>query len=88
MNKTVEVSDEVYAQLERQAKACGITLSEAIAQMLGEVETARRQAVFEQMRAEGLLLPKKSLPPDQERRYRRIDVQGKPVSECLIEERH
>lgn len=87
MNITIDLSNEVYERLEKLAQLRGVTVSEAIAQLLEEVETAHRQAVFEQMRAEGLLLPKKPLPPDQERRYRRIDVQGKPVSECLIEER-
>jgi len=87
MSITIDLSKEVYERLEKLAHLRGVTLSEAIAQLLEEVETAHRQAVFEQMRAEGLLLPKKPLPLNQERRYRRIDVQGKPVSECLIEER-
>jgi hypothetical protein len=87
MSITIDLSNEVYERLEKLAQLRGVTVSEAIAQLLEEIETAHRRAVFEQMRAEGLLLPKKPLPPGQERRYRRIDVQGKPVSECLIEER-
>jgi len=87
MSITIDLPDEVYQRLERQAQLRGTTVSEAIAQWLEEVETARQQAVFEQMRAEGLLLPKKPLPPEQKRIYRRIEVQGKPVSECIIEER-
>ncbi len=87
MTITLDLSNEVYERLEKLAQSRGATVSEAIVQLLEEVETAHRQAVFEQMRAEGLLLPKKPLPAGQERIYKRIDVQGKPVSECLIEER-
>jgi predicted CopG family antitoxin len=87
MTQTIELPIEVYEKLEKQAQAHGLTVADVIARLIEEVEAAHRQAVFEQMRAEGLLLPKKPLPPDQKRIYRRIDVQGKPVSECLIEER-
>lgn len=87
MTITIDLPDELHQRLEKQAQLRGTTVADAIAQLLEEGETARRQAVFEQMRAEGLLLPKKPWPLDQERVYRRIDVQGKPVSECLIEER-
>ena len=87
MNATIDVPNEVYERLQKQARLRGTTISEAISQLLEEVETTHREAVFEQMRAEGVLLPKKSLPPDHQRLYKRIEVQGKPVSECLIEAR-
>lgn len=87
MNKTVEISDEAFAKLEQQALARGITIAETIEQVLAEVETNRRAAVIEQMRAEGVLLPKQPMPPGYQRDYKRIEVQGKPVSECIIEER-
>ncbi|MGH9838552.1 MAG: hypothetical protein ACREEM_07200 [Blastocatellia bacterium] len=87
MTQTIELPIEVYRRLEKQAQLRGVTVSEAIAQLLERVEINHRAAVFEQMRAEGLLLPKKALPNDEKRVYRRIAVQGKPVSECLIEER-
>ncbi len=87
MTQTIELPIEVYEKLEKQAHTNGLTIAELVARLIEEVEAAHRQAIFEQMRAEGLLLPKKPLPPDQKRLYRRIDVQGKPVSECLIEER-
>jgi hypothetical protein len=87
MEITVDLSNEIYEQLSRLAQAKGMSVSEIAAQLLEEAEANRRAAVFEQMRAEGLLLPKKPLPLGQERIYKRIDVQGKPVSECLIEER-
>jgi len=87
MTQTIELPIEIYEKLEQQAQARGLTVADVIARLIEEVEAAHRQAVFEQMRAEGLFLPKKSSPADQERIYKRIDVQGKPVSECLIEER-
>lgn len=87
MTQTIELPIEVYEKLENQALANGLSVAEVIARLIEEVEAAHREAVFEQMRAEGLLLPKKPLPAGQERIYKRIDVKGKPVSECLIEER-
>ena len=87
MTITIELSEEVHQRLERQAQLRGATVSEAIAQLLEEAEADRRAAFFERLRAEGRILPKKSLPPNSHRTYQRIDVQGKPVSECLIEER-
>lgn len=87
MQITVDLSNEIYEQLSRLAQSKGVSVPEIAAQLLEEAEANRRAAVIEQMRAEGLLLPKKPLPPDYQRVYKRIDVQGKPVSECLIEER-
>ena len=87
MTITIDLPEEIHHRLEKNAQLRGATVSETIAQLLEETETARRQTVFEQMRAEGFFVPKKPLPPDYQRVYKRIDVQGKPVSECLIEER-
>jgi hypothetical protein len=87
MNTTIDLPNEVYERLEKQAQARGKTIVETIEQVLAEAETNRRAAVIEQMRAEGKILPKHPLPPDYQRHYKRIEVQGKPVSECLIEER-
>lgn len=87
MQITVELSQETYEQLRRQAEAKGLSVAEIAEQLLEEAEANRRAAVFERLRAEGRVLPKKPLPPDAQRVYKRIDVQGKPVSECIIEER-
>jgi hypothetical protein len=87
MNKTVEVSDEVYEQLERQAQARGITVGETIAQLLEEVEMARRQAVFAEMRAEGLFADPPASVPLAPADFHPIQVQGTPLSQVIIEER-
>jgi predicted CopG family antitoxin len=87
MNITIDLSNEVYERLEKLAQLRGVTVSEAIAQLLEEVETAHRQAVFEQMRAEGILLPKKPARPGDRASFEPIEVRGRPVSEILIEER-
>ncbi len=87
MNTTIDLPYDVYAQLEKQALVRGATIAETVTQILAEAEASRRNAVIEQMRAEGRILPKKPLPPGYQRVYKRIEVHGKPVSECLIEER-
>lgn len=87
MSKTVEVSNEIYEQLERQAQTRGITVAEIVAQLLEEVDAARRQAAFAEMRAEGLFAdPPASVPPAPID-FQPIHVQGKPLSEVIIEER-
>ncbi len=87
MITTIDLPNEVYQRLERQAQARGVTLVETVTQVLAEAEANRLDAALEQMRNEGVLLPKQSLPPDYLRVYRRIEMTGAPVSECLIEER-
>lgn len=87
MTITIDLPDELHQRLEKQAQLRGATVAEAIAQLLEEGETARRQAVFEQMRAEGILLPKKPAQPGARDSFQPIEVSGRPVSEILIEER-
>lgn len=87
MQITVELSSTTYENLRRQAQANGLSVAEVAEQLIEESEKQRRAAFFDRLRAEGRILPKKPLPPDYQRIYKRIDVQGKPVSECLIEER-
>ena len=87
MRITVELSPTTYENLHRQAQANGLSVAEIAEQLIEESEEQRRTAFFDRLRAEGRILPKKPLPPDYQRVYKRIDVQGKPVSECLIEER-
>jgi hypothetical protein len=84
---TIDLPDEIRERLEKQAQLRGATVSEAIAQLLEEVETRRHDAFFDEMRAKGILLPKKPAPANPMPPFKRIEVQGKPVSECIIEER-
>lgn len=87
MQITVELSQETSEYLRRQAEFKGVSAAEVVEQLLKEDEANKRSALFERMRADGRILPKTPLPPDYQRVYKRIDVQGKPVSECIIEER-
>lgn len=87
MQITVDLSNEIYEQLSRLAQSKGVSVSEIAAKLLEEAEANRRAAVFEQMRAEGILLPKKPAPPDASASFKPIEVRGKPLSETIIEER-
>jgi len=84
MNKTVEVSNEIYEQLERQAQARGLTVSGTIAQLLEKVETKRREAFFEEMRAKGILLPKSRCPPSQCSRSSLSKCKASPYLSALL----
>lgn len=87
MSTTIELPDEIYAQLERQAKMSGLTISQAISQMVEEAEKIRVAMAVERMRAKGILQlqtePSASVPPI----LTPLQVQGQPLSEAIIEER-
>ena len=87
MSKIVELPDEVYTQLEHQAGMRGLTLPQIIAELVDEDEKARMRVAIERMRLKGLLLSRSSsaspIPPDVEP----LEVEGRPLSEVIIEER-
>ncbi|MCI0389525.1 MAG: hypothetical protein MOB07_12280 [Acidobacteria bacterium] len=87
MQITVDLSNEVYERIQKQAQAKGMSVGEIVTQLLEEAEANCRAAVFEQMRAEGILLPKKLAQPGDRASFEPIEVRGRPVSEILIEER-
>jgi macrodomain Ter protein organizer (MatP/YcbG family) len=62
-----------------------IDLPNAVYERLAKYAQTQGKTIVETI--EGKILPKHPLPPDYQRHYKRIEVQGKPVSECLIEER-
>lgn len=85
MTITIDLPDEVHRRLEKQGQ--GRTVAAVIARLIEEVEAAHLAAAFERLRAAGLLLPKQPAPPEAAEPFQRIKVQGKPVSEVIIEER-
>lgn len=87
MSVTIDLPNEIYEQLEKQAQALGITIAEAVAQALQEAEAARISAFWERMEAKGLVAKRKPAPPASAEPFQPIEVQGKPLSEVIIEER-
>lgn len=90
MTKTIELPSEVYEQLEKQARMHDLTIPQMVAQLIEEVEAAHLSAVVERMRAKGMLVTYRpddadllAAPED----FQPIQVQGKPLSEVIIEER-
>jgi hypothetical protein len=87
MSRTIEISDEVYVLLEQQARMRGLTLPQTIAELVREDEKARMSIAIARLRAQGaLLLPSSSAQPAPTD-FEPIQVQGKPISEVIIEER-
>jgi predicted transcriptional regulator len=87
MSITIDLPNEVYERLEKEAQARGITIAEAIAQALEEAEAARLSAFWERMEAEGLVAKRKPAPLASAEPFQPIEVKGKPLSEVIIEER-
>jgi hypothetical protein len=87
MGKTVTLPDDVYARLEQQAAAQGITIPELISRLEHELEEARLDAAEGSMRAKGLLLPRHEPTPGALLDFEPVPIQGKPLSETIIEER-
>jgi hypothetical protein len=87
MSKTIELPDEVYAQLEQRARKRGLTLPQIIAALVREDEHARITEAIERMRTKGVLLMPSSTIPPAPTDFTPLEVQGKPPSEVIIEER-
>jgi hypothetical protein len=87
MSHTIAIPDEVYAELEQQARRRGLTLPQIIAALVHEDEKARMTAAIARLRTQGVLLPPSSSahPPGTD--LKPIDVQGTPPSDVIIEER-
>jgi hypothetical protein len=87
MGTTITLPDDLYARLEQQAATQGIAIEELIARLAREVEEARLDAAEKRMRAKGLLLPRRSRSPSPSAAFEPVPIQGKPLSETIIEER-
>jgi predicted DNA-binding ribbon-helix-helix protein len=87
MSRTIEIPDEVYAQLEQQASRRGVTLPQIIAELVHADEQARMAAAIERLRTQGVLLTPSSSAQPAATDVAPLQVQGKPLSEVIIEER-
>ena len=87
MTITLDLPNEVYERLEKQARARGPTAAEAVAQVLEEAEAARNKAFWERLEAQGLVAKRKAAQVSNAEAFQPIQVQGKPLSEVIIEER-
>jgi hypothetical protein len=87
MSRTIEIPDEVYAQLEQQARRRGLTLPQIIAALVHEDGKARMTTAIARLRTQGVLLPSSSSAPPAPADFRPIHVQGTSLSEVIIEER-
>lgn len=87
MSVTIDLPDEVYERLEKQAQANGQTVPEVIARLIEEIEAAHLSAVVRQMQAEGLFAEPPAAPTSAPTDFQPIQVPGKPLSEVIIEER-
>jgi hypothetical protein len=87
MSWTIEIPDEIYAQLEQQASRHGLTLPQIIAELAQEDEKARITTAIARLRTQGFLLPPSSSAQPAPTDFKPIQVQGTPLSEVIIEER-
>ena len=87
MSRTIEIPDEIYAQLEQQASRRGMTLPQIIAELAQEDEKARITAAIARLRTQGFLLPPSSSAQPARTDFKPIHVQGTTLSEVIIKER-
>jgi hypothetical protein len=87
MSQTTEISDEVYVLLEQQARMRGLTLSQTIAELVHEDEKAPMSIAIARLQTQGVLLPPSSSAQPAPTDFEPIQVQRKPLSEVIIEER-
>ena len=87
MTLTIDLPDEVHRRLAQQAQEQGRTVAEVIAGLIEEIEATHLAAVVRQIEAEGFFAaPPATLPPAATD-FQPIQVQGKPLSEAILEER-
>jgi hypothetical protein len=88
MSRTIEIPDKVYAQLEQPAHKRSLTLPQSIAALVHEGEKTRMMTAIARLRTQAVLLPpaNSALPAPAD--FKPIQVQGTPLSEVIIEERH
>ena len=87
MSRTIEIPDAIYVQLEQQASMRGVPLPQIIAELVQADEKARMVAAIERLRTKGLLLIPASSAQPAPTDFAPLQVQGKPLSEVIIEER-
>ena len=87
MSRTIEIPDEVYTQLEQQARMRGLTLPQTIAELVHADEQARMAMAIARLRTQGMLLPPSSSAQPAPTDVEPMQVQGKLLSEVIIEER-
>jgi hypothetical protein len=87
MSRTIEIPDEVYTQLEQQARRRGLTLPQTIAELVHADEKARMAMANARLRTQGMLLPPSSSAQPAPTDVEPMQVQGTPLSEVIIEER-
>jgi hypothetical protein len=87
MSVTIDLPNEVYARLEKQAQVNSQTVPEIIARLVEEMEAAHLSAVVRQMQAEGLFAEPPVAPPPSPTDFQPIQALGKPLSEVIIEDR-
>ena len=87
MSRTIEIPDEVYVQLEQQARMRGLTLPQTIAALVHADEQARMAMAIARLRTQGVLLPPSGAVRPAPMDVEPMQVQGKPLSEVIIEER-
>lgn len=87
MSKTIGLRDDLYEKLERQAKMQNTTVEQIIENLTQEVEAAYLAAAIDRMKAAGVIITFDSIDTPAPINFQPITVQGKPVSEVIIEER-
>jgi len=87
MTQTIELPVEVYEKLEKQAQARRATIAETVTQILEEIQAAQMTALWDSLKTRGLLAERKPAPTTNDEPFQPIQVQGKPLSEVIIEER-
>lgn len=87
MSKIIEISDDLYARLESEAKARAITLEELIREREREHEQAKERAFVMQLKAKGWVLAEEEPGSETPSDFQPIEVNGTSLSETIIEDR-
>lgn len=85
--QAIQVSQETHDRLDAEARMRGLSIERFLEFLLQEFTKARERAFIESLRAEGLLVFTPTASPGAPRNFKPVPIQGKPLSQTIIEDR-
>lgn len=85
--QAIKVSQETYNRLDAQARARGESIEKFLDFLVKEFDKLREREFISYLRAKGMVV---TFPPSEitvPPNFKPVPVQGKPVSEVIIEDR-
>jgi hypothetical protein len=85
--QNIKVSQETYERLDAEARVRGLSIERLLDDIVHELAALRKREFIEHLRSKGLLVSEPTASPGTPRNFKPIPIQGKPLSQIIIEDR-